>query len=201
MRFLMCPRSAEQVEQLKGERRGALLRAARVVFAKKGLSAAKISEIAAAAGYSYGLVYHYFPQKEALFAAVVEETVKSWEDFISAARQQQAGSWDRLLYVCTQMILGVREEPEHLLLILRALTEDDAPPPVRDALARYKQQVREQLAALIEDGQREGSVAPGPPMELARTLLVIVQGLAISRILDRDADFPSMKLVLRFLNP
>ena len=197
----MCPRSAEQVEQLKGERRGALLRAARVVFAKKGLSAAKISEIAAAAGYSYGLVYHYFPQKEALFAAVVEETVKSWEDFISAARQQQAESWDRLLYVCTQMILGVREEPEHLLIILRALTEDDAPPPVRDALARYNQQIREQLATLIEDGQREGSVASGPPMELARTLLVIVQGLAISRILDKDADFPSMKLVLRFLNP
>jgi AcrR family transcriptional regulator len=197
----MCPRSAEQVEQLKGERRGALLRAARVVFAKKGLSAAKISEIAAAAGYSYGLVYHYFPQKEALFAAVVEETVKSWEDFISAARQQQAESWDRLLYVCTQMILGVREEPEHLLIILRALTEDDAPPPVRDALARHNQQIREQLATLIEDGQREGSVASGPPMELARTLLVIVQGLAISRILDKDAEFPSMKLVLRFLNP
>lgn len=73
----MCPRSAEQVEQLKGERRGALLRAARVVFARKGLSAAKISEIAAAAGYSYGLVYHYFPQKESLFAAVVEESVKN----------------------------------------------------------------------------------------------------------------------------
>lgn len=197
----MCPRSAEQVEQLKGERRGALLRAARVVFAKKGLSAAKISEIAAAAGYSYGLVYHYFPQKEALFAAVVEETVKSWESFMSAAREQQAAPWDRLLYVCTRMIHGVREEPEHLLLILRALTEDDAPPPVRDALARYNQQVREQLATLIEDGQREGSVAPGPPMELARTLLVIVQGLAISRILDKDAEFPSTKLILRFLNP
>ena len=197
----MCPRSAEQVEQLKGERRGALLRAARVVFAKKGLSAAKISEIAAAAGYSYGLVYHYFPQKEALFAAVVEETVKSWEDFMVAAREQQAGPWDRLLYVCTRMIHGVREEPEHLLLILRALTEDDAPPPVRDALARYNQQVREQLATLIEDGQREGSVAPGPPMELARTLLVIIQGLAIRRILGRDAEFPSIKLVLRFLNP
>jgi AcrR family transcriptional regulator len=201
MGFPMCPRSAEQVEQLKGERRGALLRAARVVFAKKGLSAAKISEIAAAAGYSYGLVYHYFPQKEALFAAVVEETIKGWGDFISAARQKPAAPWDRLLYVCTQMIVGVREEPEHLLLILRALTEDDAPPPVRDALARHNQQIREQLATLIEDGQREGSVAPGPPMELARTLLVIVQGLAISRILDRDADFPSIKLVLRFLNP
>lgn len=197
----MCPRSAEQVEQLKGERRGALLRAARVVFARKGLSAAKISEIAAAAGYSYGLVYHYFPQKESLFAAVVEESVKSWEDFISAAKQQQAAPWDRLLYVCTQMILGVRDEPEYILLILRALTEDDAPPPVRDALARHNQQVREQLATLIEDGQREGSVASGPPMELARTLLVIIQGLAISRILDKDADFPSIKLVLRFLNP
>lgn len=34
-----------------------------------------------------------------------------------------------------------------------------------------------------------------------RTLPVVIQGLFVSRILDKDADFPSMKLVLRLLNP
>ena len=66
----MCPRSAEQVEQLKGERRGALLRAARVVFAKKGLSAAKISEIAAAAGYIQGLAISRILDKDADFPSI-----------------------------------------------------------------------------------------------------------------------------------
>jgi AcrR family transcriptional regulator len=195
----MSPRTAEQVEQLKGERRRALLRAARGVFARKGLSAAKIGDVAAVAGFSYGLVYHYFPQKESLFAAVVEDTVQAWDDFLSNARRQPGTPWDRLVYVCTQMILGVHEQPDHLLLIVRALTEDDAPLPVRDALARYNQQVREQLESLIAEGQRTGAVAPGGSAALARTLLALVQGLAISRILDKEGEFPPLEVMLRFL--
>lgn len=195
----MCPRTAEQVEQLKGERRRALLRAARGVFARKGLSAAKMGDVATAAGISYGLVYHYFPQKESLFAAVVEDTIRAWNDFLSQARQQQGSPWDRLVYVCEQMVLGVHEQPEYLLLMVRAFTEDDAPRPVREALARYTQQIREQLAALIEEGQRSGAVTPGPPAELARTLVAIVQGLAISRVLDQEGEFPPLEVMLRFL--
>ena len=68
----MCPRSAERFEQIKDERRRALLRAARVVFGRKGFAAAKIADIAAQAGISHGLVYHYYPEKESLFSATVE---------------------------------------------------------------------------------------------------------------------------------
>jgi AcrR family transcriptional regulator len=197
----MCPRTAEQVEQLKGERRLSVLRAARSVFARKGLAAAKISDVAAEAGISYGLVYHYFPQKEFLFAAVVEETVQAWEDLLTQAREQSATPWDRLVFMCSRMMRGVHEEPESLLVVVRAFTEDDAPIAVRDALERYKRQVHEQLAAFVEEGQRHGSVAPGSPSELARALLALIQGLAISRVLDTSGAPPPLEIVLRLLKP
>jgi AcrR family transcriptional regulator len=59
----MSPRSAAANQQIKQARREDLLLAARRVFARSGLAATRISDIAADAGVSQGLVYHYFPAK------------------------------------------------------------------------------------------------------------------------------------------
>ncbi|MBM7116775.1 TetR/AcrR family transcriptional regulator [Archangium primigenium] len=193
------PRTAQQVEQLKGERRQALLAVARRVFARKGLAATKIGEIAAEVGISYGLVYHYFPQKESLFAAALEDTLQHWDVFLAEVRRQAHTPWERLETVCTRMIHGVHESPESLFLVVRALTEDDAPPLVRDALRLYRQRVLEQVAALIEEGQRAGSVLPGAPLDLARALMALLHGLALSRAVDEDLPPPPLEVLLRLL--
>lgn len=195
----VSPRRAEQNEQLKQERRQALLRAARSVFARKGLAAAKIGDVAAEAQSSHGLVYHYFPHKEALFAAVVEETVQGWEALIAQARQRPGTAWERLRWLCEQTISGLDEAPAHVLVTVHALTEDAAPREVRTALERYTRQANEQLAALIAEGQRSGAVAPGEPAMLARALVAMIQGLAIDRIVAADGAPPSAEVVLRLL--
>jgi len=61
------PRTAEANQLLKDARREAILAAARKVFAANGVGATRVSDIAAEARISQGLVYHYFPNKEALF--------------------------------------------------------------------------------------------------------------------------------------
>ncbi|WNG25183.1 TetR/AcrR family transcriptional regulator [Cystobacter fuscus] len=193
------PRTAEQFEQLKGERRQALLGVARRVFARKGLAATKIGEIAAEMGISYGLVYHYFPHKETLFAAAIEDALQAWETFFADVQRTPGTPWERLERVCTRMIQSVHEEPETLLLIVRALTEDEAPRAVRDALARYKRQCHEQVAGLIAEGQRTGDVASGAPMDIARAMMALIQGLAISRALDEHAPPLPIEVLLRLV--
>lgn len=195
----MSPRRAEQYEQLKQERRQALLRAARSVFARKGLAAAKIGDVATEAGISHGLVYHYFPHKEALFAAVVEETVQGWEALVAQARQRPGPPWERLAWLCEQTLSGLGEAPAHMLVLVHAFTEDAAPREVRTSLERYSRQAYEQLAALIAEGQRSGDVAPGEPAVLARALVAMIQGLAINRIVDVDGEHPPAEVVLRLL--
>jgi len=59
----------------KEARPAEIVEAARVEFVDKGFSAARIDDIAARAGISKGLVYAYFPGKEALFEAVIRSTV------------------------------------------------------------------------------------------------------------------------------
>jgi AcrR family transcriptional regulator len=53
--------------------RAKLLAAAGEEFARVGLERANIDAISLAAGYAKGTIYNYFPSKEELFLAVVEE--------------------------------------------------------------------------------------------------------------------------------
>lgn len=64
------------------EREEAIVSAARAIFHDKGMAAARMAEIAAAAGIAEGTLYLYFKNKEALFAAVVTQ---HWEDLTEGA--------------------------------------------------------------------------------------------------------------------
>jgi AcrR family transcriptional regulator len=59
----------------KDARPGEIVDAARAEFVERGFSAARIDAIAERAGVSKGLVYVYFPSKEALFEAVIRSAV------------------------------------------------------------------------------------------------------------------------------
>ena len=56
----MSPRTEEANQHIREEQRERILEAAKAIFAHKGFSETKMSEIAAAANVSYGLAYHYF---------------------------------------------------------------------------------------------------------------------------------------------
>lgn len=54
------------------DRRAAIIKAVRHVFAEKGFDGTTTRELAQAAGISEGLLFKHFPRKEALFAAMQE---------------------------------------------------------------------------------------------------------------------------------
>lgn len=61
--------------RLPGERPHQLIDAALEVFSEHGFNAAKLDEIARRAGVSKGTIYLYFPSKEELFKAVVNDII------------------------------------------------------------------------------------------------------------------------------
>jgi AcrR family transcriptional regulator len=64
--------------RLPEERPKQILDAALAVFAERGLAAARLDDIAKAAGVSKGTIYLYFANKEELFREVVRATVISF---------------------------------------------------------------------------------------------------------------------------
>src|SRR2546428_751923 len=73
-------------ERRREHTRQELLAAATRVLAEKGLDRTKITDIAAAADVGVGTFYLHFPDKEAPFDAVVEETLRRLKATVDAAR-------------------------------------------------------------------------------------------------------------------
>lgn len=66
---------APRWERRKDARPGEIISAALDVFVEKGYAGARLDDVAARAGVSKGTLYLYFENKEALFQAVVLETI------------------------------------------------------------------------------------------------------------------------------
>ena len=71
--------------------RGALLDAARSLFAKKGYHETTAEEIVRRAGLTRGALYHHFEDKKDLFRAVVEEMEGEIDERIEEAERAHSG--------------------------------------------------------------------------------------------------------------
>jgi TetR/AcrR family fatty acid metabolism transcriptional regulator len=71
------------------EKRRAILHAAVGVFAEKGYHGCRIADVARAANVAYGLVYHYFRNKEELLESVFAE---QWAILINALKAIDDGT-------------------------------------------------------------------------------------------------------------
>ncbi|MGZ3457701.1 MAG: TetR/AcrR family transcriptional regulator [Archangium sp.] len=73
----------EEAGSRESERLRTILRAAIEVFARKGYHGCRIADVAREAGVAYGLVYHYFKNKDELLETVAET---GWSGFVSRMR-------------------------------------------------------------------------------------------------------------------
>jgi TetR/AcrR family transcriptional regulator, fatty acid metabolism regulator protein len=80
--------AAPTTPEAEPEKRRAILHAAVRVFAEKGYHGCRIADVARAAGVAYGLVYHYFQNKEELLESVFAE---QWGILISALKAIDEG--------------------------------------------------------------------------------------------------------------
>ncbi|HEY3367388.1 MAG TPA: TetR/AcrR family transcriptional regulator [Symbiobacteriaceae bacterium] len=199
----MPPRSADENQRIREERREQILNAGAQVFSRKGLAATRIAEVAAAAGTSHGLVYHYFSSKEDLFAALVERALGGAMWVAQGAHGQPGTPWDRLHWMLSLMLGGVREQPELFLVMIQAVTSDAVPQPTREMAIRQAAVSREAVVRLIAEGQAAGQVAPGRPEQFAMILLAAIQGLAIGAAADPGLlpAFPDAGVLLSMFKP
>ena len=197
----MSPRTAEAYRLIKDTRREEILAAARRVFARNGLAATRIGDIATEAHISQGLLYHYFPTKEALFTAIVEGALRETAALTFRARMQDGAAWQRLQQLCEQLVSGVLEDPEYPLVIVQAFTSEAVPEQARAAVQRYGQQTLQDIVALIRQGQAEGRVVVEDPVELALVFTACIQGVALTRMQGhpREGSLPRAETILRLL--
>ncbi len=84
----MSDARAVRQEAVNEHKRRLILDAARQVFESEGLEGAGMRDIAKAAGYTAGAIYFHFPSKEAIYGALLEESI----DRLQAAVQHSVSA-------------------------------------------------------------------------------------------------------------
>jgi AcrR family transcriptional regulator len=171
------PRSPKNNQQIRDARRDSILRAALGVFAEKGFSFTKISDIATAAGLSHGLVYHYFPSKEAIFATLIEEMVDQFEEDLD---EEGATACERLERTLETSFGRMQESPEAMQLMTQAMLIGGLPGPLRACAFERAQEVIDRMVALVRECQEEGDVVDGVDAEqLTSVLTCVMRGMSV----------------------
>ena len=97
-------------------KRAGVLAAATDVFAKAGLEGATIRAIAQAAGYTAGAVYSYFPTKEAIYAAILAQSLAALREAMETAEREAPDDEARVRATIRAFYDFYRERPQELEL-------------------------------------------------------------------------------------
>lgn len=197
----MSPRTEEANQHIREGQRERILEAAQKLFAHKGFTDTKMTDIAAAAKISYGLAYHYFANKEEIFTRLVESALKSSTELLQYALQQPGTPWDRLHWLVAQIIQGAQQEPEAFMVIVQTFTNDTVPREAREIARQQAEESQAILKQLVQEGQAAGQVVAGDPDQLVTVFSWCLTGLALDMsFLERPASpLPNADDVLRIL--
>ena len=141
------------------EKRRAILHAAVRVFAEKGYHGCRIADVAQGAGVAYGLVYHYFRNKEELLESVFAE---QWAILINAlgAIDGGAGSAAEKIAGIFGFVFDVfKTAPAAVRVLILEVTR--TPHSLRAGSTRetFEQAVR-LVAGVVSKGQARGELRP-----------------------------------------
>ncbi|MEK0314137.1 TetR/AcrR family transcriptional regulator [Cohnella sp. 56] len=191
------PRLKEkELKHLRDERSEQIAEAALRVFVKKGYNGTKISEIAAEAGVSHGLVYHYYKSKENMLETLTEKVLSESYNALSKFEQIE-GNPPQVLRSLTEFILS-ESNGYYFAFVLQLHTSDYLPQAIHSIMDRYAVDKHiDALLPLFEAGQAQGLFVEGEARDLVVYYFSIVQGLMLqSLLMPQRFRFPSIDLIL-----
>lgn len=192
-------RGMEELLPEKGERQ--ILLNALEVFAKKGLAAAKISDIAQKAGFSQGFVYNYFKSKDDIFTRIVDLAADGAGETARKAAAMPGTPYERVYWLTEALLSPDSVAMQHWRLIMIQTSTSEAVPEEAKAAAKAKiGKPFEHFVPLLIEGQRMGEIVQEDPLTLAIAYFSMIQGLGITRMQGgRAMPFPTTAMVLSFL--
>jgi AcrR family transcriptional regulator len=158
-----------------GDLEWAILEAASQLLEKEGPPGVGLRAAARLAGVSHTAPYRHFANRESILAALATRGLLHLADRIAGAARGRAGALEALSAIAETYVAMASERPHHFRLMFgQALADKARHPAVRDAGLR----AHHLLLETIVEGQREGVVRAGDPVDLALAHWSIVHGMA-----------------------
>ena len=173
VRKLGRPRDADSVET-----RARLLAAARKCFGENGFDRTTNAQIARVAGITSAAIYHYFPSKIDLYAAVFEEVQEYIYDEIEKGIAAHTSLVDRFAAALDVSVRINRDDPSIAGFVVDVAYEVQHHPELTQFVEPQRQRSVDLVKRLCDDAYAIGEVREGIPQEALEDLLsVLLSGL------------------------
>ncbi|MBI5516756.1 MAG: TetR/AcrR family transcriptional regulator [Deltaproteobacteria bacterium] len=169
-----------------------LLASARALFLRDGVDGASLRAIAKGAGASLGMVYYYFPSKDELFFAVVEDVYAGLLAELSVALKPDATPEARLQRLFLRMAAIDAREVDTLRLVLREMLLSSE--RLEKLLGRVATGHLPMMLEFVLEARALGKMreAQHPVVQAASSvLLAVVPQLALRRVRASVPELPT----------
>lgn len=140
-----------------------ILDAARREFARHGY-AARLQDIAEAAGLTHPTLLYHFKSKERLYAAVIEQAMLDWAAMTSRAVAVAPGGFSRVAALVDAGLEFFATHPDFVVIWRREAIEGGG--RLEDAMAEHMRPFLERAVAFLRREVAEGRLRDHDPVEL-----------------------------------
>ncbi|HME69835.1 MAG TPA: TetR/AcrR family transcriptional regulator [Myxococcota bacterium] len=113
--------AAPGLARVRRDKRSLILDAAIKVFARKGYHGCRVSDIAREADIAYGLVYHYFTNKEEILRTIFEERWSGFLELVDEIAARDTSVEDKLVSIAALMLNAYRVRPDWVKVLVLEL--------------------------------------------------------------------------------
>lgn len=145
------------------EKRGIILAAARETFSLYGIHGTRVEQVAERAGVSKTNLLYYFPSKEALYLAVLQEILDVWLAPLKAFREDLAPLVAIREYIRSKLEVS-RDNPQASRLFCLEMLQ--GAPVLNAELSGALKALVEEKSAIIAGWVASGKLAPVDPHHL-----------------------------------
>lgn len=167
----VADRPATRRETRRQTRREAIVEVAARWFLEHGYGGTTMSAVAGALGGSKGTLWSYFPSKEALFIAVLDQVTENYRAQVSLILDPRHELVSALRRFCREFVRKLTS-PEGIALYRLIVSEAGRFPEIgRIFHDRGPRATHEQLAAFLANAMERGLIRRDDPLEAARQLI------------------------------
>jgi TetR/AcrR family transcriptional regulator, fatty acid metabolism regulator protein len=139
----------------KEERNKIILEAAMHVFAKQGFADARMADIAQKAKMSYGLIYHYFKNKDEIFEAIIDNWWNELYNALDNLQQKDLSVIEKLQEIIIYHLNAYEKRPNESIIYVLEVLRGFLYRKMRHKMKKHLKFMRS-VQDIIEEGQAKG---------------------------------------------
>lgn len=184
-------REARGPVRANNQRADSMLSAALDLFSQRDYTAVTIGDIARAAGVTHSLIYYYYPSKEALFDAAIQNSIRAAVDNYEALKIRHSDPVD-LINDWFDNNIQLSSTLRKLVKILFDYSgPQDRTPSTRSAVLDFYRHERSTIEIAVQQGIEKGLFRPVDPKQVAAFVSTHIDGVFFGSMMRDDVDIDS----------